>query len=173
MNKRIELKFKNITKCTPNLYDKFLKFHSKKYKTRDMITVLFTLAIIIYMLVFNIVYHGYISAILIATIGILYLMSRNYYQKKVVKKELKSSKIKNEEEIEFYFYNRYFIVKKNGQRKKIRYFKLHRVNSDKENFYLYIDKTHAFILSKLGFIKGTPKKFERFISKKCIFRYST
>ena len=95
------------------------------------------------------------------------------HQKKVVKKEKNSAKVQNQSEIEFYFYNRYyFVVKINKQRKVIRYYKLYRINSDNKNFYLYLDKTHALIVSKAGFVKGTPKEFKNFISKKCKFKYS-
>ena len=95
------------------------------------------------------------------------------YQNNVVKEELESKKIEEQEKIEFYFYNKYyFVVKMNKKRQLVRYFKIYRINSDEKNFYLYTDKTHAFIVSKDGFIKGTAKEFDEFMAKKCKFKYS-
>ena len=168
----MELRFRNVTKCTPNLYDEFLEFHNKKYKLRDISTLLLIFVVVAYMVIFNIVYHNYIIAIFITVIGIVGYIFNNNYQKKVVRKERKSSKIRNQEEIDFRFYNYVFIVISKKGKKKIRYHKLYRVNGDNQNFYLYLDKTHALIVSKSGFIKGNAKDFKTFISKKCRFKYS-
>lgn len=169
----MEIKFKNVTKCTTNLYNEFLRFHRKKYKTRDMFTFLIIAIAVIYMIAFNIKYHNYIFVLIILIGSILIFALNEKRQKKIVKKEEKSAKIQNQTEIEYYFYNRYyFVLKMNKQRKVIRYYKLYRVNSDSKNFYLYLDKTHALIVSKSGFVKGSPKEFKNFISKKCRFRYS-
>ena len=168
----MDLKFINITRCTPDLYDKFLTFHNKKYRIRDILSILSISSAIVYMIIFNIMYQSYIIAILITIIFILYFISRKNYKKKTVKREFKSPKIENKEEIKFRFYNNCFIVKNKKKEQKIKYYKLYRVNNDQENFYLYTDKTHAMILSKSGFIKGTTEDFKKFISKKCRFKYS-
>lgn len=169
----MEIKFKNVTKCTSNLYSEFLRFHRKKYKTRDRFTFLIILIAVIYMIAFNIKYHNYIFVLAILIGAFLIFALNEKHQKKVVKKERNSAKVQNQSEVEFYFYNRYyFVVKINKQRKVIRYYKLYRINSDNKNFYLYLDKTHALIVSKAGFVKGTPKEFKNFISKKCKFKYS-
>lgn len=169
----MEIKFKNVTKCTSNLYSEFLRFHRKKYKTRDRFTFLIILIAVIYMIAFNIKYHNYIFVLAILIGAFLIFVLNEKHQKKVVKKERNSAKVQNQSEVEFYFYNRYyFVVKINKQRKVIRYYKLYRINSDNKNFYLYLDKTHALIVSKAGFVKGTPKEFKNFISKKCKFKYS-
>lgn len=168
----MELRFRNVTKCTPNLYDEFLEFHNKKYKLRDISTLLLIFVVVAYMVIFNIIYHNYFIALVMTIIAIIYFLFNLNYEKKVVKKELKSSKMKNQEEIEFRFYNYVLIVVSKKGKKKIRYHKLYRVNSDNQNFYLYLDKTHALIVSKSGFIKGSAKDFKIFISKKCRFKYS-
>ena len=138
----MEIKFKNVTKCTTNLYNEFLRFHRKKYKTRDMFTFLTIAIAVIYMIAFNIKYHNYIFVLIILIGSILIFALNEKRQKKIVKKEEKSAKIQNQTEIEYYFYNRYyFVLKMNKQRKVIRYYKLYRINSDNKNFYLYLDKT--------------------------------
>ena len=60
----------------------------------------------------------------------------------------------------------------NKKRQLVRYFKIYRINSDEKNFYIYTDKTHAFIVSKEGFIKGTAKEFGEFMAKKFKLKYS-
>ena len=40
-----------------------------------------------------------------------------------------------------------------------------------DKFYLYLDKTDAFILDKQGFEIGKVDDFREFIKRKCIFRY--
>lgn len=169
----MEIKFKNITKCTASLYNQFLKFHNEKYKIKNIFTVLLILIAIMYMIIFNLKYKNYLAVILAIIFAFLGFFIKEKYQKKVVKKELKSKKIKKEEQVEFYFYNKYyFVVKMDKKRQLVRYFKIYRINSDEKNFYLYTDKTHAFIVSKNGFIKGTAKEFGEFMAKKFKLKYS-
>lgn len=169
----MEVKFKNITKCTESLYNQFLKFHNKKYKVRNILTIIIVLIAIIYMVIFNIKYSNYTVALFAIILGVTTFLINEKYQNNVVKEELESKKIEEQEKIEFYFYNKYyFVVKMNKKRQLVRYFKIYRINSDEKNFYLYTDKTHAFIVSKDGFIKGTAKEFDEFMAKKCKFKYS-
>lgn len=166
----MELKFRNITKCTKGIYNEFLRFHSEKHKSEYLIKAILILFVIAYMVIFNIVYKNYMVALIIIGMVILFCISREHYQKRTAKRQLKSFKIKNSEEIEFSFYNKYFTTKVNEKKQKVRYYKIYKVCNDEKNFYLYLDKTHAFIISKTGFIKGTPEEFEEFILKKCRFK---
>ena len=113
----MEIKFKNVTKCTTNLYNEFLRFHRKKYKTRDMFTFLIIAIAVIYMIAFNIKYHNYIFVLIILIGSILIFALNEKRQKKIVKKEEKSAKIQNQTEIEYYFYNRYYFVLKMNKKK--------------------------------------------------------
>lgn len=166
----MELKFKNITKCTKSIYNEFLTFHSQKHKSEYLFNAIFILFVVAYMVIFNIVYKSYMVALIIIGMVILFCISREHYQKKTTKRELKSSKIKNSQEIEFCFYNKYFTTRINQKRQKVRYYKIYKVCNDNKNFYLYLDKTHAFIVSKSGFVKGSSEEFEKFILKKCRFK---
>lgn len=168
----MEVKFKNITKCTKSLYNDFLKFHDEKYKTRTVLTNLIISIAILYMLGFNIKYNNYFIVIFIVLIAILGFYISNKHQKDIVKKEMKSKRINQQEEMEFYFYNKYyFVVRTNKKRQVIRYFKIYRINEDDKNFYLYLDKTHAFIVSKEGFAKGNAEQFKKFMIQKFKFKY--
>ena len=51
------------------------------------------------------------------------------------------------------------------------YWQLKRVFETEDKFYLYLDKTDAFILDKQGFEIGKVDDFREFIKRKCIFRY--
>ena len=166
----MELKFKNITKCTKNIYNEFLRFHSQKHKNEYLLKAILILFVVTYMVIFNVIYKNYIIALIIIGIAVLLCVSKECYQRKTTRRELKSSKIKNSEEIEFSFYNKYFTTKINQKRQKVRYFRIYKVCNDNKNFYLYLDKTHAFIISKNGFVKGTSEEFEKFIIKKCRFK---
>lgn len=166
----MELKFKNITKCTKKIYNEFLKFHGEKHKSEYLFKAIFMALVVAYMVIFNIAYKNYIIALIIIVMAVLFCVSREKYLKKTTRRELKSSKIKNNEEIEFCFYSKYFTTKVNQKKQKVRYYKIYKICNDEKNFYLYLDKTHAFIVSKDGFAKGSPEEFEKFILKKCRFK---
>ncbi len=164
-------KFKNITKCSKELYNQFLQFHANKYGKKYKAETIIVIIALIYMIIFNIVYGNILMFFLIAIIFIIYIVRKKNRQKKIVKKELKTSKIKNEEEIIFNFYTYHFDIILGNKKQKIRYYKLKRIHNDERNFYLYIAETQAFIVSKNGFINSTSKQFDEFISKKCRFKY--
>ena len=67
----MEIKFKNITKCTGSLYNQFLGFHNKKYKTRNILTMVTVLIAVLYMVIFNIKYKNYFAVILAITFAFL------------------------------------------------------------------------------------------------------
>ena len=162
----MELQFKNVTKSTKSVYNEFVKFHSEEHRHEYLFKAILILIVVVYMTIFNIIYKNYISAIIIILAVVLIGIYREKEQKNVTKRELNSSKIKNSEDIEYCFYNKYFTTKVNENKQKVRYYKIYKVYSDNKNFYLYLDKTHAFILNKKGFTKGTPDEFNKFILKK-------
>ena len=164
----MELKFKNITKCTKDIYNEFLRFHSQKHKNEYLIKAILILFVITYMVIFNIIYKNYMVALIIILMVILVCISREHYRKKNRKKQLKNFKTKNSEDIEFSFYNKYFTTKFNE--KKQNNTLLWCAWFYQKNFYVYLDKTHAFIINKTGFVKGTPEEFEEFILKKYRFK---
>ena len=165
-------KFKNITEANELIYNQFLEFHNKKFNFRYMLYTVCMFLFILYMIIFNIIYNNLKFIVIIILMGLISLLVYKIYLKgKVVDRELKSSKIRNKEEILYKFYDRFFVVIKNNVKQKMRYSKLYKIHQDKFNFYLYIDETHAFIMSKSGFIEGNLKDFKMFISKKCRFKY--
>ena len=164
-------KFKNITKCSKELYNQFLQFHANKYGKKYKAEIIIVIISLIYMMVFNIINGNILMFLIISIICIIYILYKKVKQRKIVKKELKTSKIKNEEDIVFNFYNNSFDIILGKKKQKLSYYKLKRIHNDEKNFYLYIADTQAFIVSKNGFVNSTSKQFDEFIFKKCRFKY--
>lgn len=168
----MKLKFKNITKCSKKTYNDFLKFHNKKFEKKELIGALIFFLLILFIIIYNIKI-GNFSLIII--IGVLILLLGFFYnifhKQKEVEKEFKSSKIQNEEEIIYDFYNMYFDAVGKDKRQRLWYICLYRIYQDKNFFYFYTDTNHALLIDKKGFVKGDLSKFKEFISKRCIFKY--
>ena len=79
---------------------------------------------------------------------------------------MKSSKIRKQEQITFRFYKWYFTVEKNGILQTKHYIKMYRAAESERYFYIYLDRTHSFILDKNSFTKGNALKFSEFAEKK-------
>ena len=168
----MELKFKNITKCSKEMYNEFLIFHNKKFAIKERAQLLFVLFVIAYMLVFNIKYKNFTFMAIIAIILLICFFTYKIYRRETTpKKEMKSSKIVNKDEIVYEFYNLYVNINRNGKKGRIWYNKIYKVYQDNENFYFYLDETHALIMTKNTFVKGSLNEFKEFISKRCLFKY--
>lgn len=168
----LELKFKNITKSTKQIYNQFLRFHNKKFGKKEALHLLLMLFVILYIIIFNIKNKSYYFLLIVGCIGLIVMFIHKIVRRETaVEKEMKSSKIVNQEEITYNFYNLFFEVIKNDNKQNVLYTQIHRVYQDKDNFYFYLDDTHALIVDKRGFVKGTLGEFKEFISKRCLFRY--
>ena len=168
----MKLKFKNITKCSKQIYYDFIDFHNKKYGKKESAKIIGMILAVAYIIIFNVVYNRLNFLLILSLIGVIALVVHQIIRKyKVTEKELKSSRIKNQEEIIYNFYERYFEIINNKKTQKMKYYKLYKIHQDKTNFYFYIDETHAYIIDKRGFVKGSLTEFREFISKKCRFKY--
>ena len=168
----MELKFKNITKCSKEIYNEFLTFHSKKFAFKEKIQLLFIVFVIAYMIVFNIKFKNFtfvVVAVILLLIG--FFAYKVYRRENVPKKQLKTSKVINKEEVIYKFYNLYMETIYNKKRDRIWYFKLYKVYQDNNNFYFYVDETHALLMDKKSFVVGNLAEFKKFISKRCLFKY--
>ena len=168
----MELKFKNITKCSKEMYNEFLTFHNKKFAMKERLQLLFILFVIAYMIVFNIKFGNFKYLALISIILLICFFAYKVYRRETApKREMKSSKIVNKDEIVYEFYNLYVNVSRNGNNGRLWYNKIYKIYQDNDNFYFYLDDTHALIMKKNTFVKGNLKDFKEFISKRCIFKY--
>ncbi len=165
--------FKNKTKYNKEIYRKFLEFHEEKYgKFYYIYTAIITIALLFCMIA-QLMSQNYIIFFLTLAILIAFLAWRFYHPIEVVKNEIQSPKIEKEQEFIFKFFEKYFSIYSKKVNRQIKYWKLKKIFETNEFFYLYIDKTHAFLLDKNKFEIGTSEAFRKFISQKCKFRFSS
>lgn len=167
----LDILFENTTKYTKNIYDSFLEFHRKKYRFTYMAYTVTIVALILFALIIQIKYHNYSVAILLCCGLTVFILWRFLHPISEVSKEYKSDKIKKEKEFTFKFYKKYFTVEDDKQISKIKYYKLYKIFETKDFFYLYIDKTHSFLIDKSKFKNNTTDDFSMFIKKKCWWNY--
>ena len=167
----LKILFKNKTKYSKEIYREFLGFHSKKY---HFSYVLFTVTItflILFCIVLQIAYNYYLLAILSCIIFTCFCLYRYFHPISVVNKELNGKTIKEEKVFTFKFYEKYFKIQDKLQIDTVKYYQIRKAFETENFFYLYIDRTHAFIISKENFSLGTPANFSEFLKKKCILRF--
>lgn len=168
----MELKFKNITKSSVQIYKDFLRFHNKKFGKKEEFNLFMMLLFIVYIIVFNIKIGNFKFLVIVLIIGLIALFSyKVYHRETVADKQMKSHKVQSKDEFVYNFYNFYFEIIRNNKKQRIWYVRLYRIYQDNINFYFYIDETHAYVMSKDGFIKGNLEDFKEFISKRCILKY--
>lgn len=167
----LKILFKNKTKYTKATYDKFLAFHSKKYHFTYTLYTALVIAFILFGLILQIRYHNFTLAIVLCCGMTAFILWRFFRPISDVSKEYKSEKIKNEKEFTFTFYEPFFIIENEKEFSKIKYYQLHKIFETNDFFYLYIDKTHSFLLDKSCFKKNNPSDFSIFIKKKCWWCY--
>ena len=163
--------FENKTKYSQKEYNSFLESYKKEYATSDNAYIIF------YVLFFGMctIFAFKEGIVLLGTallIGLfIYLWYKIIRPAKLVEKDKKSQKMSGNFINKYDFYNNYFKVENPEGKAKIFYFKLYRVVETKSYFYIYVSREYAFIVSKLGFTKGSQEDFSRFIKKKTFIRY--
>lgn len=167
----MKLLFKNTTQYTKSVYDKFLVFHSQKYHFTYTAYTSLIVAFILFTLVLQIKYHNFTIAILLCCGMTGFILWRFFRPISDVAKEYKSEKIQKEQSFTFKFYDKFFTINDLKVYSKIKYCQLYRAFETDDFFYLYVDKTHAFLVDKSCFKKSTPGDFSKFIQKKCWWNY--
>ena len=167
----LKVLFKNETKYSKETYKQFIEFHSKKYHFTYTLFTAIIVFLIIFCIVLQISYRYYLLAILTCIIFTCFCLYRYFHPISVVSKELKGKTIAEEKSFTFKFYEKYFKVSDNLTYNTVKYYKLHRIFETKDFFYLYLDKTHAFIINKEKFLIGKPTDFSEFMKKKSFLKY--
>ena len=168
----MEILFKNKTKYTKEMYQKYLQFHQDKFGMKYEFITILTILLLSYCFIINLKYSNYYTAFIFIIFLILLYIYRFFYPTKKIKKELKTEKFEKEKEFTFTFYDKFFIISNKKDSEKIKYYKLYRIYETEEFFYIYIDKNHAFLLDKSSFSKGDTSKFLKFLKKKInLFAY--
>ena len=163
--------FKNKTKYTKQTYKKFVEFHQKQYGIYYTTYTIIFIILFIFCLIVQLQSHNYTIAILFVIAVISFILWRIFHPVHEIKNEIKSSKIQQEVEFSFKFYEPYFQVMKGREYETHHYFKIKRVIETDEFIYLYLDKNHALLLNKNGFVIGNCSDFIDFIQNKCKFKY--
>ena len=161
--------YKNTTKYTKEIYMKFIEFHNQKYGKKYQIYTIIFILLLIYCIIINIQYKNIEATIIFSIILALLIYYRYFSQITIIKKELKSKKIEKEDTFYFYFYEKYFKIREKSDTYKVKYKQLYKIHETDEFFYLYIDRTHSYILKKDSFTKGNPEEFYKFIKSKKFF----
>lgn len=163
--------FINETKSSKKEYNMFIKAHGKQYGLQeDLYTIIY--AVLFFCFIIYSFFNGmFLPGIIIITVLVLFLSYRIIHPYVTIKKELKSKKIKNEELNTYKFYKYYFKVKNKQGEANIIYFKIYKVLETGTNFYIYLNNTNAYVVSKQGFIKGNSDDFSDFLRRRVWHRY--
>ena len=167
----MEILFKNTTKYTQAIYKEFVEFHNKKYNFQYTLFNIFIIALLIFFVICQISYKYYVLAIISCIIFTAFCLYRYFHPISVVVKELNGKTIKEEKSFTFKFYDKYFKVESGMELNLVKYYKLRRCFETKDFFYLYIDKTHAFLINKENFSIGISNDFSKFIREKCFLKF--
>lgn len=169
---KLKLLFENTTKYNKTVYDKFLAFHKKKYGFTYTTYTIIVVAFILFTLILQIKYHNFSIAVLLCCGLTFFILWRYLHPISEISKEYQSDKIQKEKEYTFKFYDKFFTCEDNKEFSEIKYRKLYKVFETSDFFYLYIDKTHSFLLDKSKFKNNNSAEFSKFIKKKCWWHFS-
>lgn len=167
----LKILFKNETKYNKEIYENFLNFHNKKFHFKYTLYTAAIIMLLIFCLSLQVKYHNYTLAILFGIFLSAFFLWRFLHPFSIAQKELKSNKIENKKTFYFIFYEDKFKIRDNENYNIMPYFKLYKIFETEDFFYLYIDKTHSFVLNKNGFLIGNSNDFSTFIKKKCKSKY--
>lgn len=163
--------FKNKTTYTKSNYRKYLEFHEKKFgRSYYLYTILISI-LFLFCLIMQIKFKYYSLFFILILAFFSFLAWRFLHPISEVKKELKKDSLKNEKEFSFIFYEKTLKVICDLEYSEIPFRKFKHIYETKDFFYLYVNKNHALLVSKEGFIIGNKENFSKFIKNKCNFRY--
>ena len=169
----LKVLFKNTTKYDKKIYREFINFHQKIYGFRYKLYTIVIILLLMFIAICQISFNGYVLALISFIVIVIFFLWRLIHPVSTISKELKSDKIQKEESFTFYFYDKYFKIREEIKLETytMKYFSIYKVYETKSFFYIYTDKTHAFLINKNCFSIGNSKHFSEFIHKKCKFKY--
>ena len=163
--------FKNVTTYATKEYKEFLEFHGKKHNFSYLsLTFAFSLFLILCSVIQFTSNHSLLGILFIFLL-LIFLVYQILHPLQLVKKEVKSGKISDNAQNTFSFFDRKFKIRNKDGVSIVKYSKLYKVYETETFFYLYLNSTYAFLVSKGGFIIGNEKQFANFLKKKIWFKY--
>lgn len=166
----MEILFKNKTKYTKEIYQKYLEFHQNKFGLKYKFITILVFLLLSFCFIINLKYSNYNTAFVFIIALISFFIYIFFAPTKKIQKELKTEKFEKEKEFTFTFYNNFFVISDKKNSEKIKYWKLYKIYETEEFFYLYINKSHALLLDKSSFSKGNISEFFKFIRKKIWYK---
>lgn len=164
----MELLFKNETMYTKDLYDKYIKFHSRRYGVQELIFYALLAFLLVVLTIRAFKDFGLITiGIWILVIAIIYVYRTRIFKSR---EQYKGIARKQSEKAVYNFYDKYFESSYQGETTKISYFEIKKVFELSDRYYLYLDKNHACVLLKDSFTKGKEEAFRDFLDTKGLFR---
>lgn len=164
----MESLFENITEYSKDLYDKYIKFHSRKYGVQELIFYIFALVLLVILTIRGVqTLKWKMIVIWIAVFAIIYINRKRVFKSK---EQYKTIVRKRADRVKYIFYDKYFETLYQGEVSKVSYFEIKKVFELSDRYYLYLDKSHACIILKYGFTKGEEEEFRAFLDTKGLFR---
>jgi len=168
---KLKLLFKNKTKYTREVYDSYLIFHNKKYGFTYKLYTIIIVFLILFCLILQVKYRYYNLAIIFCIGLTCFFLWRFLHPIKQVQNEYNGETLTQEKEFTFCFYEKYFTIKNKNELNKIHYYKLYKIFETSKFFYLYVDKTHSFLIDKSTFLIGNSNDFGSFLKHKNVLKY--
>lgn len=163
--------FENTTTYTPDIYREFVEFHNRKYNLKYHLYTLFILALIVFCMVSQFLYGNIALGIAFVFVMVFFLFWRVFHPYFFVKKEANSNKVKKHLKNTYSFYDNYMEIQNSKDTIRLKYYKLHKIFDTENNFYLYLNKNHSFVLAKNGFSIGNVDDFYGFMKKKLWYKF--
>ena len=163
--------FINKTKCTKKDFVRFQNSYKREYAVPELMGFLFYVAFFLFCIILSFMSKEYKLGSILICVFILYLAYKFIYQPNRIKKQEKSNQLLKEYINTYIFYNNYFKTKNIDGEAQTFYFKIYKVIETKTNFYIYVSRDYAFIISKSGFKDDKCEEFTKFIKKKTRFKY--
>ena len=171
----MKILFENTTKYSKKIYEEFLTFHSNTFKLSYFLSNTLVFMLLLFILCMNIYYNFFLLTIILFVVLALFIYAK--YIKPIfnVRDDYNSDKIQKEESFTFKFYDNKFSVENLNSIHTHKYSDLYKIYENLNFYYLYIDKTHSYILNKNNFISEinnlksenyTNKDFIEFLSIK-------
>ena len=171
----MEILFKNTTKYTKKIYEEFLTFHSNTFKLSYFLLNTLVFLLLLFVICMNIYYNFFLISIILFFALAIFIYIKYIRPIFTVKNEYNSNIIQNEESFTFKFYDTKFSVENLNSIHTHKYSDLYKIYENSNFYYLYIDKTHSYILNKNNFItnidnsnfeNSTDKDFIKFLCTK-------
>lgn len=165
------LLFENKTRYTKQEYEKFLKSYREEYQFKNNLFTGVMVVFWIFCMIFAFKTNDILLGIAIIIGLIIFAVYKILRSAKNVQKAEENEKLSGNFFSTYKFYNNYLNVENAEGKAKLYYYKLYSIVETKTNYYIYVSRNSAYIVSKMSFTKGNDKDFSKFIKRKLLIKY--